>query len=267
MAHQLTEKNRNLLSPEGLLTPEQPAKSIAIQNRQDLTPPNVKIYASPVFAPTDSEKSSVKRRRRVPLGELLVDLGLLTSNQVQSALEQQKKLNHHNKLGAVLLEKGYIDEAALIRALYQQSQAADCEKSKQAKFHALVATGRLSQRDLDLALSEAQAQQRPIENLLSERYKLRKQEVGAALGIFYGCPFKEYDARHPPAWDSIRGLNLNYLKAASWIPLQVSDQSVRCSSMTPPPMKKSRTSSGVSRKTDQIFSGHARGYPQIFQHR
>jgi Type II secretion system (T2SS), protein E, N-terminal domain len=126
----------------------------------------------------------------------------------------------------VLIEEGYIDEAALIRALYEQSQAGHREKSKQAKFYALVATGRISQRDLDLALREAQAQQRPIENLLIERYKLRKQEVGAAIGIFYGCPFKEYDDRHPPAWDSIRRLNLNYLKAASWIPLKVSDQSV-----------------------------------------
>ena len=226
MAHQLTGKTGDLLSPEELHTPEQLAKSIAIQKQQDSTPSIDKICVSPVLAPTDLQKSSVEHRRRIPFGELLVDLGLLTSNQVQSALEQQMKLNHHKKLGAVLLEKGYIDEAALIRALYEQSQDGDCEKPKRTKFHALVATGRLSQRDLDLASREAQAQKRPIENLLIERYKLKKQEVGAALGIFYGCPFKEYDDRHPPAWDSIRGLNLNYLKAASWIPLQVSDRSI-----------------------------------------
>jgi type II secretory ATPase GspE/PulE/Tfp pilus assembly ATPase PilB-like protein len=226
MVHQLTEKNRDLLSPEGLLTPEQVTKSTAIQKQQDSTPPIGKICALPILAPINLDQALVNHRGRVPLGELLVDLGVLTASQVQTCLEQQKKSNPYKKLGAVLIEKGYIDDAALIRAVYEQSQAGNCEKTKQAKFHALVAAGRLSQRDLDLALREAQAQQRPIENLLIERYKLRKQEVGAALGIFYGCPFKEYDDRHPPAWDSIRGLNLNYLKAASWIPLQVSDQSI-----------------------------------------
>ena len=75
-----------------------------------------------------------------------------------------------------------------------------------------------------------------------ERYKLKKQELGAALSVFYGCPFKEYDEKQPPAWDSIRGLNLNYLKAASWIPLQVSERPSRCLSMTPQLTKKSRIS-------------------------
>ena len=92
-----------------------------------------------------------------------------------------------------------------------------------------------------MAVREAQIQQRPLEILLMERYKLKKQELGAALSIFYGCPFKEYDEIQPPAWDSIRGLNLNYLKAASWIPLQVSERSVEVLIVTPQLMKKYRT--------------------------
>ncbi|HET9884159.1 MAG TPA: hypothetical protein VFS81_20575 [Candidatus Binatia bacterium] len=72
-------------------------------------------------------------------------------------------MNPHKKLGAVLIEKGYINEAALIRALYEQSQAANCQKPKQGKFDALVATRRLSQRELDLALREAQIQQRTLQ--------------------------------------------------------------------------------------------------------
>jgi type II secretory ATPase GspE/PulE/Tfp pilus assembly ATPase PilB-like protein len=227
MSQQFAEKIADLLTQEGLLTAEQLAKSIAIQKQQDSAQPIGKVCVSLGFvAPTDLEKVLVKHRRRIPLGELLVHVGLLTPSQVQSALEQQKKLNPHKKLGAVLVEKGYIDEAALIRALYEQSQAGNCEKPRQGKFDALVATRRLSQRDLDLALREAQTEQRPIEILLMERYKLKKQELGAALSVFYGCPFKEYDEKQPPAWDSIRGLNLNYLKAASWIPLQVSERSV-----------------------------------------
>jgi hypothetical protein len=245
MSQQFAEKVGELLTQEGLLTAEQLAKSIAIQKQQDSTEPIGKICVSLGFvAPNDLEKVLVKHRRRIPLGELLVHLGLLNPGQVQGALEQQKKLHPHKKLGAVLIDKGYIDEAALIRALYEQSQAGNCEKPKQGKFAALVATRRLSQRDLDLALREAQIQQRPVEVLLMERYKLKKQEVGGALSVFYGCPFKEYDEKQPPAWDSIRGLNLNYLKAASWIPLQVSERSVEVLIDDPTAHEKSKTSNG-----------------------
>ncbi|HEX6438799.1 MAG TPA: ATPase, T2SS/T4P/T4SS family [Candidatus Binatia bacterium] len=227
MSQQFAEKIGDLLTQEGLLTAEQLAKSVAIQKQQASAQPIGKVCVSLGFVtPIDLEKVLVKHRRRIPLGELLVHLGLLTPGQVQSALEQQKKLNPHKRLGAVLIEKGYINEAALIRALYEQSEPANSDKRKQGKFDALVATRRLSQRDLDQALREAQIQQRPAEALLMERYKLKKQELGAALSVFYGCPFKEYDEKQPPAWDSIRGLNLNYLRAASWIPLQVSERSV-----------------------------------------
>ena len=165
MAHQLTEKTGNLLPVEGLLTPEQLAKRTVIRKQQDSIPAIGKLCVSPILGRTDLEKVSIKHRDRLLLGELLVDLGLLTASQVQACLEQQKKSNPYKKFGAVLIEKGYIDEAALIRAIYEQSQAGNCEKTKRAKFHALVAAGRLSQRDLDLAVREAQAQQRPIETL------------------------------------------------------------------------------------------------------
>jgi type II secretory ATPase GspE/PulE/Tfp pilus assembly ATPase PilB-like protein len=227
MSLQLNEKIGDLLTQEGLLSAEQLAKGKAIQKQQDSHQPIGQICVSLGFVtPTDLEKVLVKHRRRIPLGELFIHLGVLTSAQVQSALEQQKKLNPRKKLGAVLIEKGYIDEAGLIRALYEQSRVSDSNNQKPGRFDALVTARRLNQTDLDLVLRDAQIQQRPIETLLMERHKLKKQEIGAALSVFYNCPFKEYDEKQPPAWDSIRGLNLNYLKAASWIPLEVNEESV-----------------------------------------
>jgi len=84
----------------------------------------------------------------------------------------------------------------------------------------------LSQRDLETVLRDAKRQQQPAKTLLMARYKLSKQEIGVALCAFYRCPFKEYDEKHPPAWDALRGINLNYLKANFWIPLLVTDKYV-----------------------------------------
>jgi hypothetical protein len=69
MAHQLTKKNRDLLSSEELLTPEQLATSIVTRKQQDSTPPIGKVCVSRGFvAPIDLETVSVKHRRRIPLG-------------------------------------------------------------------------------------------------------------------------------------------------------------------------------------------------------
>ncbi|HYY24073.1 MAG TPA: ATPase, T2SS/T4P/T4SS family [Candidatus Udaeobacter sp.] len=227
MSGPLTAKIGDLLTQEGLLTREQLAKSILIQKKHHPSAPLGKVCVSLGFVTsTDLAKVLVKYHRRIPLGELLVHLGLITADQVQSALEQQTKQKPHRKLGAVLVEKGYIDEATLIRALYDQSQASDSANGQTGKFHALVAAGRLSQRDLDAVIREAETHRRPVETLLMERHKLRKQEVGAALSLFYKCPFKEYDERLLPAWDYVREINPNYLKANYWIPLQVTDDYV-----------------------------------------
>lgn len=227
MSGSTAAKIGDLLTQEGLITREQLSKSILTQKHHYPPAPLGKVCVSLGFVTsTDLAKVLVKHHRRIPLGELLVHLGLISPEQVQSALEQQKTQRPHKKLGAVMVEKGYIDEATLIRTLYQQSQADESEQGKTGKFHALVASGLLTQRELDTAIRDSETHRRPVETLLMERHKLRRQEVGAALSLFYQCPFKEYDERLLPALDSVREINPNYLKANLWIPLQVTEESV-----------------------------------------
>jgi type II secretory ATPase GspE/PulE/Tfp pilus assembly ATPase PilB-like protein len=227
MSGSTAAKIGDLLTQEGLITREQLSKSILIQKHHYPPAPLGKVCVSLGFVTSpDLAKVLVKHHRRIPLGELLVHLGLISPEQVQSALEQQKTQRPHKKLGAVMVEKGYIDEATLIRTLYQQSQADESEQGKTGKFHALVASDLLTQRELDTAIRDSETHRRPVETLLMERHKLRRQEVGAALSLFYQCPFKEYDERLLPVLDSVREINPNYLKANLWIPLQVTEESV-----------------------------------------
>ena len=52
------------------------------------------------------------------LGDILISDGLLTQEQLEEALAQQKQT--HERLGAVLIEYGYITEKELIDALRNQ---------------------------------------------------------------------------------------------------------------------------------------------------
>jgi hypothetical protein len=52
------------------------------------------------------------------LGELLVSLGIITQQQLQQSLEQQKKTGQ--KLGEILIELGFVNEELLFAVLAKQ---------------------------------------------------------------------------------------------------------------------------------------------------
>jgi type II secretory ATPase GspE/PulE/Tfp pilus assembly ATPase PilB-like protein len=222
------EKIGELLAREGLLSHEQLARGIEAQRQDYPSLPLGKVCVTLGFiSSADLASVLVKHRRHIHLGELLVHLGLLQMDELQEALECQNRQLPRKKLGAVLVEKGLIDEPALIRALYKQSQHANPPgKRTGGKFAALIISGRLQQQELDAIVKKAEVERRPVESLLIEQRKLTKQELGAALSAYYQCPFKEYDEKHLIAPECVTGINPNYLKTNYWIPLRVSDRTV-----------------------------------------
>jgi type II secretory ATPase GspE/PulE/Tfp pilus assembly ATPase PilB-like protein len=222
------EKIGELLAREGLLSHEQLARGIEAQRQEYPSLPLGKVCVTLGFiSSADLASVLVKHRRHIHLGELLVHLGLLQMDELQEALECQNRQLPRKKLGAVLVEKGLIDEPALIRALYKQSQHANPPgKRTGGKFAALIISGRLQQQELDAIVKKAEVERRPVESLLIEQRKLTKQELGAALSAYYQCPFKEYDEKHLIAPECVTGINPNYLKTNYWIPLRVSDRTV-----------------------------------------
>ena len=60
------------------------------------------------------------RQRKIRLGDLLVQAGLISEAQLQQALQDQKRTG--SKLGRTVLDLGFIDEGRLLRALSEQLQ-------------------------------------------------------------------------------------------------------------------------------------------------
>src|SRR5436189_6448023 len=54
-----------------------------------------------------------------PLGQLLQDRGVLTAEQLERALEEQKRSNHQKLLGEVLVELGFCSEDQNTESLAQ----------------------------------------------------------------------------------------------------------------------------------------------------
>ena len=224
VAHKVGE----LLAREGLLSRDQLAHSIEIQKLQFPAEPLGRVCVSLGFvSESDLATVLVKHRQRLHLGELLLHLGLIDVTQLREVLEHQRLSHAKKKLGALLIEKGLIDDATLIRALYKQSQQSDPpERRTGGKFAALIISGRLEAHELDAIIKKAERERRPVENLLMEQKQLTKIELGAALSAYYQCPFQDYDEKLLITPECVRGINPNYLKTNYWIPLRVTDKTV-----------------------------------------
>ncbi len=59
-------------------------------------------------------------RQKIRLGDLLIDEGLLTQEQLEHALKLQKESGFSKKLGQILIEEGFITQKELLRALSKQ---------------------------------------------------------------------------------------------------------------------------------------------------
>jgi hypothetical protein len=70
-----------------------------------------------------------ERNKRV--GEILVDLGKLTEDRLQQALELQKKEGGIRTLGEILLSKRWVSEHDLERALLLQDKSRQKQKAAQ----------------------------------------------------------------------------------------------------------------------------------------
>ena len=65
-------------------------------------------------------------QKKYLLGEILISLGVLTEDQLQSALKEQELLDSQNKehkpVGQILLEHGFISPNDLIEAIKIQTK-------------------------------------------------------------------------------------------------------------------------------------------------
>ena len=108
-----------LLVQEGLISKDQLNDAIAHLKGKRSHVPLGEIFVEKRFLSRPELQSVLKKhKKRLYLGELLVNLGHLTQEEVENALQIQKI--ERKKLGQVLIEGGYLTEANLINILSTQ---------------------------------------------------------------------------------------------------------------------------------------------------
>lgn len=211
-----------ILVHEGILTAEQVVEVLRIQKKQQ-PPKSFGIICQELGLLSAEELARLLRkyRQRLLLGELLVHLNLVSQKQIDEALQIQKQTKQ--KLGKILLDKGWVEEKALIHALFQQAAST---QRRMGRFDGLITSQQLTQEQLEQAHLEARKKDCSVETILMEKYKISKQAIGASLSAYSNCPFLEYDESFRINAQLIKNINLNYLQINHWIPLRATQDTV-----------------------------------------
>lgn len=111
-----------LLVNEGYISDKQLKDAIARQNRdleeKTYVPLGEICVKLKYISRADLQQFLKKQRKRIQIGELLVNMGLVSYDEIDRALEMQKV--EGKRLGQLLVEMGYITESHLVNTLSAQ---------------------------------------------------------------------------------------------------------------------------------------------------
>lgn len=93
-------------------------------------------------------------------------------------------------------------------------------KKAPTRFDRLVTSNRITQNELDCAITESRKGLSDFESILIEKYKVPKLEIGKSLAQFHKCPYIEYSERTIVDVELLKNLNVDYLKKNHWMPLK-----------------------------------------------
>jgi MshEN domain len=149
---------------------------------QPATPdPPAPSTAAPASAksPSESREPSLRRRR---LGEILLDEGLVTKEQIEAALKLQAEARPGVPVGQLLVYQG---------AITQRQLGAILDKYRLGNF--LVETNVITEQQLETALQRQKRTNRPLGNVLVQLGFLTEPQLRQALATQLGIPFVDLD--------------------------------------------------------------------------
>ncbi len=147
------------------------------------------------------------------------------------ALQDKDRAEIKAALGAEM-EKRDQKESAL--DLYRSAQANEPENedlkqrtdailssiSSSSRYDYLINQKIVTPHQLQQALAESKRTKKSVEFMLLESFKVKKEELGKSLSLFYACPFRAYDPALETPIELIANLKKPFLLNALWVPLR-----------------------------------------------
>jgi len=92
-------------------------------------------------------------------------------------------------------------------------------RRRPGKFDYLRIQDLLTEDELNQAITEARRQQTDVETILVTKYRIRKEDIGVALSMFYKCQFIEFSDKLIVPPELLANVKVDYLRKNFWVPL------------------------------------------------
>ena len=88
-----------------------------------------------------------------------------------------------------------------------------------SRYDHLLHKGLITPEQLQKALAASKRTKKSVEFILTQQFRLEKEDIGKSLSLFYGCPFKEFDPKVPVPVELMGNLKKPFLLHDLWVPL------------------------------------------------
>src|SRR3989449_545743 len=92
-------------------------------------------------------------------------------------------------------------------------------RRRPGKFDYLRIQDLITGDELNQAVAEARRQQTDVETILVSKYRIRKEDIGVALSMFYKCQFVEFSDKLIVPPELLANVKVDYLRKNFWVPL------------------------------------------------
>ena len=178
-------------------------------------------------------------------GQIVVDYltCLLQTKQVEEVVKKAFKVIYQHQLsdkenaqiqcwlGSEVEKQGQRDQAL---ELYESAAKIDPNSEEIAKkanslkssistssrYDYLIKKNLVNTNQLQEALAISKKIGKSVEFVLIDRFQVKKKEVGKSLSLYYGCPFRDFDAEIDVPVELTNKLKKSFLLYYSWVPLR-----------------------------------------------
>jgi len=88
-----------------------------------------------------------------------------------------------------------------------------------SRYDYLIRKNLVTPAQLQQALSQSKRTRKSVEYILSESQKIKIEEIGKSLSLFYGCQWRKFDSDLPTPVELITNLKKAFLMQDLWVPL------------------------------------------------
>ncbi len=132
--------------------------------------------------------------------------------------------------GNKLLEKGknelaieFLESAKIIKpddsALDDRIKKLKGEKNYDSRYGYLLDDNIVTTAQLQNALAISKKGGKSVEFILAENYRIKKEEIGKSLSLFYKCKFMDFDPEITIPYELLKKTKKTYLLSNSWAPV------------------------------------------------